>query len=80
MYNFQIVSGGIKEREIKQGLKLRPSFDQAIEEDVEDPMLEQYRATGVFKSQKYQNILNNSCLLPGIIIIKSINIKSIKIW
>jgi len=59
MYNFQIVSGGIKEREIKQGLKLRPSYDQAIEEDVEDPMLEQYRATGVFKSQKFQNILNN---------------------
>ena len=59
MYNFQIVSGGIKEREIRQGLKLRPSYDQAIEEDVEKPMIEQYTATGVFKSQKFQNILNN---------------------
>ena len=59
MYNFQIVSGGIKEREIKEGLKLRPSYDEAIEENVENPMLEQYTATGVFKSQKFQNILNN---------------------
>ena len=59
MYNFQIVSGGIKDREIKQGLKLRPSYDEAIEEDVENPMIEQYTATGVFKSQKFQNILNN---------------------
>lgn len=60
MYNnFQIVSGVFKDREIKQGLKLRPSFDQALEEDVENPMIDQYIATGVFKSQKFQNILNN---------------------
>lgn len=59
MYNFQIVSGVFKDREIKQGLKLRPSYDEAIEENVENPMLEQYTATGVFKSQKFQNILNN---------------------
>ena len=41
MYNFQIVSGAFKERDIKKGLKLRPTFDQAIEEDVEDPMWQQ---------------------------------------
>ena len=56
MYKFQIVNN--QGKEIKQGLKLRSSFNEVNKNDFEKPKIEKYKAYGRFKSQKFQKKLD----------------------
>jgi len=56
MYNFQIVNN--QGNKIKEGLKLRVSFNEANKKDFEKPKIEKYKAYGRYKSQKFQKKLD----------------------